>query len=498
MKVLLYILFILLAVMPVFSQESFRVEWGTDGNIAPNDGIVDTDGNLIIVGSITDPKPNYDKDAFIFKMDSLGEYSYFVYPAPEDSIYVFDELIQTDNGNYFVFCYFGPNDNDNPDYKYKILHFDQDLNIVSEKDYELKDTHHSIWGLECIKESNGNILCAGSIVRKDSKHMNNYIGLALLRFNQAGDTIETVIRHYERHISVFDIDKIPDSENYLILEWTTQLFGDFECYILKPDLSEECINFHSSYDYSLGSYSLTNDYWYPDKTFLMADEMYLTSGGSNGLGVFRCDTLANISDYLFLDKPGIYDGAATISMAYADENSIFIAGYTWDYGNCANPDSIELYVVDTALNQIAYKSLGGDMSYYSHGVLCSKNKDAFIFGTAGSEDNDCRSHLVVYRISREELGLPPVKVLDIKENNNLFVYPNPANDIINIRIKKGVLTNSSRIKLFNSQGKKIYDYLIPTTGNALQLNISNLDSGVYIYKITNKNETSLSGTFIKK
>ena len=247
-----------------------------------------------------------------------------------------------------------------------------------------------------------------------------------------------------------------------------------------------------------------------------------------GFGVLRCDTLANISDYLFLNKVDIYEETAFRQcMAYADENSIYIAGFTVDYWDCNNPDSIELYVVDTALNQVAYKSLGGDISYDAYGVLTAKDKGAVIYGIAWHpEGENCYGNLVIYYVSRDELGLPPVHVFDTeKQEDNAIVFPNPACDIVNIRIPvngttevSGEITDGltrqlriqtsrqlweqtrgqTRIKLYNSSGKKIYDYRLPHKGNTLQLNISNLENGMYIYEITNEQQVISKGKFIKQ
>ena len=349
------------------------------------------------------------------------------------------------------------------------------------------------------KEENGNIILASSVKRREGSSMNK-TDLGLFRFTQEGDTIETKFHHYQRNVYVYDFEKIPESDNYLILEWTSQLYGDFECYVLKPDLTAESINYHNSFDYWVRG-DLSHAYWYPDKTFMMGSSMSLSDKSTdNGLGVYRCDTLANISEYLFLNKVDIYDQHAySQCMSYADENSIYIAGYIADYLNCENPDSIELYVVDTALNQVAYKSLGGDMSYDIFGVLTAKDGGAIIYGKAWSPETDCYGNLVVYYVSRDELGLPPVQVFDIeKQEDNALVYPNPACDIINIRIRKELLRKQSRIKLYNSIGKKIYDYRLPNKGNTLQLNISNLNSGVYIYEITNDKRVVSSGKFIRE
>ena len=500
MKTILKIILVFLTVIPAFSQESFRIEWEIDDNAQPTRAIVDNNGNTVIVGLIRKPQSNNDIDAFIFKMTSAGDYSYVRIPSTVDSSFYYQDIIQLDNGNYFVLGKKGITDLE-IEYQRKIVIsvYDESLNLLSEKIYSYNEIYQTMGYAVLQKEENGNIILASSVKRREGSSMNK-TDLGLFRFTQEGDTIETKFHHYQRNVYVYDFEKIPESDNYLILEWTSQLYGDFECYVLKPDLTAESINYHNSFDYWVRG-DLSHAYWYPDKTFMMGSSMSLSDKSTdNGLGVYRCDTLANISEYLFLNKVDIYDQHAySQCMSYADENSIYIAGYIADYLNCENPDSIELYVVDTALNQVAYKSLGGDMSYDIFGVLTAKDGGAIIYGKAWSPETDCYGNLVVYYVSRDELGLPPVQVFDIeKQEDNALVYPNPACDIINIRIRKELLRKQSRIKLYNSIGKKIYDYRLPNKGNTLQLNISNLNSGVYIYEITNDKRVVSSGKFIRE
>jgi hypothetical protein len=133
------------------------------------------------------------------------------------------------------------------------------------------------------------------------------------------------------------------------------------------------------------------------------------------------------------------------------------------------------------------------------GVLTAKNKDAIIYGKAYYQEEEvCNRNLVIYYVSRSELGLPPVAVFDTKNTlANTTVYPNPSNGIIYIQVNKDLLKDNSRIKIFNSNGRKVYDYQLPNKGNTLQLDITNLEEGVYVYQVTNGEKIFSTGKFIK-
>ncbi len=46
------------------------------------------------------------------------------------------------------------------------------------------------------------------------------------------------------------LTRIPDSNQLFdFLSILTTGYGDFECYVLKPDLTIDTVSFHSSWDY---------------------------------------------------------------------------------------------------------------------------------------------------------------------------------------------------------------------------------------------------------
>lgn len=480
------------------AQESFRFEWEVEDNLTPINGIVDNQGNIVVVGNIGLVKQDYERDGFIFSFKPNGDYNYFRYSSPSDSSIYFSEIIQIENGNYLVAGDIGPHDYTDPHEAVIFLLFDSDLNLISERRYSVFNKGYVAHTINhCLLENSGTVLCAGSAKRSEGQPINLY-DLALWRLTQNGDTIETSFQHYERNVGVYDFEKIPDSENYLILEFITQLYGEFEWFILRPDLTKDTSNYFYSYDYNLGE--LNTDYWYPNKDMILAGNLHFSNKTDHGIGVFKSDTLGHIKSYLWLNKVGINDNIAYMqTMAYAGNQTVFIAGHTEDF-ICTTPDSIELYVVDTALNQVAYQSLGGDLSYDIYGVLTAQDHGAYLYGKAWYPDGDaCKGNLVIYYVSRDELGLPPVKVFEIQnEKAQGLAYPNPACDYVNIQLPEQASKGNARIRLFNAGGKKVYDYRLPSGGNTAYLQIHNLSPGVYIYHITD-NETILTqGKFIKQ
>ncbi|MBN2664526.1 MAG: T9SS type A sorting domain-containing protein [Bacteroidales bacterium] len=82
--------------------------------------------------------------------------------------------------------------------------------------------------------------------------------------------------------------------------------------------------------------------------------------------------------------------------------------------------------------------------------------------------------------------------IDKVDEISFEVYPNPANEKIFFNQKTN---NKIKINIYNSQG--ILVDAITTEKLKTECNISHLNTGIYFYKITSKNN-STSGSFIKK
>lgn len=72
------------------------------------------------------------------------------------------------------------------------------------------------------------------------------------------------------------------------------------------------------------------------------------------------------------------------------------------------------------------------------------------------------------------------------------VFPNPANDVLNFKLKE----NCTSIEILSLDGKTLA--LEVVSGMSAKLNISNLNSGVYMFKLTNDKGLVSTNKFVKK
>lgn len=80
----------------------------------------------------------------------------------------------------------------------------------------------------------------------------------------------------------------------------------------------------------------------------------------------------------------------------------------------------------------------------------------------------------------------------LDDNNLVRIYPNPANDIINIKSDELI----SNIRIYNFKGEELQT--LTTQNKELSLSISNLPDGLFFVKADLVNGTSWTGKFIKK
>jgi hypothetical protein len=73
---------------------------------------------------------------------------------------------------------------------------------------------------------------------------------------------------------------------------------------------------------------------------------------------------------------------------------------------------------------------------------------------------------------------------DHSSSNDFLLYPNPGNGIINIEFSR-ITESPTKLKLLNMQGLIVYKDIIQENTLYHELNVSNLQSGIYILQIGN-------------
>lgn len=101
------------------------------------------------------------------------------------------------------------------------------------------------------------------------------------------------------------------------------------------------------------------------------------------------------------------------------------------------------------------------------------------------DETDTVAYSVSYSVDNN------VSLKDIAVEPKLSVYPNPANDRLEVNYSGTSLENSS-FEIINLVGSKVYSKELSATENSINLNISNLKSGVYFCVLKSDNELVVS------
>jgi hypothetical protein len=94
-----------------------------------------------------------------------------------------------------------------------------------------------------------------------------------------------------------------------------------------------------------------------------------------------------------------------------------------------------------------------------------------------------------------------VNPVGVEDDNNptlqsLFIYPNPANDIINIGISKYLNHNSGTIEIYNSLGNPEKTLQVNSNTENMTINTYDLSAGTYLMILKSNGTKLLSQPFI--
>ncbi len=88
-----------------------------------------------------------------------------------------------------------------------------------------------------------------------------------------------------------------------------------------------------------------------------------------------------------------------------------------------------------------------------------------------------------------------VGIDEVATAKNLFVYPNPTADELNIEVKNAAM-EISNIEVKDNVGKTVKTFTHPTS-NTTKIDVSDLSNGIYILQLNGKGKESIAKQFVK-
>jgi hypothetical protein len=292
---------------------------------------------------------------------------------------------------------------------------------------------------------------------------------------------------------VFDIaERIPG--NYYLTSNSVNLNAKSNSFIYELDSNLNIIN-QGFNNWDIDSYS--NILFIYDSVFILSGVKHFYNSYEPQMGLLKMDINYNELDSLHfgklidtVDYPGFHNNLSMITndnIFYAGTSNIDIFNpffSTWK-------SWFLIAKIDHNFNTKWERYYGGD-AYYS------------LIATKATQDSGCV--VAGYRYDYQTQNLErDVYILKVNEDGlitwahnipevtkEILIYPNPGFDKIYIKTFKENL----RIELFDSNGQKMIRQKV--INQNITLNTSNLNSGVYIYRILNENNKTIeTGKWIK-
>jgi hypothetical protein len=71
----------------------------------------------------------------------------------------------------------------------------------------------------------------------------------------------------------------------------------------------------------------------------------------------------------------------------------------------------------------------------------------------------------------------------LTNNPQTVVYPNPANEVLNINYELSTGAEKAEVAIFNTIGEVVYQTTVSADNKAMKIDVRNFDKGLYVIKI---------------
>ena len=507
MKKTILIIFLLAFCHSLFSQE-WIVSIEMENTWAFNDVIaIDEGESALCIGGTT------NKNGLVVKIDKDGEHIDRLVHL-QGMILNYFSAVELNDGNYMVF---GVCDDSLCDPYYqryiRVDVFDSDLERVSSRMYSVEDETFDCFYvfpgmlLNSILSPSGTVILAATPAYLTEQGYYRR-ALQLYELDKQGDILVRKSLPADYASSVGEITYEPHSD-YLLMAVEGGSFpnstGVPGIYVVDTNLDivsrKDMVKVQGGYAYQVDAiHEITTD-----GTWIDGDRMLLNTIKSqhNRLtfyysSLYVIDSALNVYDELRLPP---YDSCAWMprgtSAAYVDDTTVF--AITCCAENVyADMLQANIILVDKHLNLLGRKTFKDDEFLFKPGQPAVFNDGGCLvpmYARRGGGDPMFMGCLMKFRRTDIEITWDVVNENGTEEK--LSPYPNPTNGIVNIPIPD-VANDNARILLFDARGMKCLDSPVGKDGNLVRLDTSNLEPGLYLYRIYCGKGKKTEGKFVKK
>ncbi|MDR0969406.1 MAG: T9SS type A sorting domain-containing protein [Lentimicrobiaceae bacterium] len=485
------------------SAQGFEFAIDGEGTQSLNWGGLDSEGNVLFVGFMNDA-PELPYDGLIVKVFPDGNYSSFRYNNPVYSDICFISIDILPDDRYFIIASVVNDQTDN----ILVLIFNSDLEVLSEKLYALDDSYSNLGKVSTAIASDGNIVMATvATATGDYRY-----GILFYKFSPEGDTLFTRADYYEpRQQALLWFSRIPDSDELLLVaRRLSNLSGRIEFCYFDNDLNlldSHVIPSVPSLEVNVRDPAHVT-HWLNDQEFLMSCYTSFKDNppfSEQDLTVYRLSREAVFLDTLRIVRPDTIDYPASYeSMAYVNDSTIYVAGQTSHNDPLVTPELVSVFLIDADLNLLGRYDYGGDLNYWPKSVIATADGGCMVVSNRAKEYPggglyyNLDAH--IKKVMREDIALYSIGLSESAGVSSVTIqaYPNPVRDLFHVRLPISVEGTSARFVIYDLQGRKVYDSRLSGKGNLLTMDLSNLPSGAYTYRLLHAEAPIGNGKFIKE
>ena len=241
------------------------------------------------------------------------------------------------------------------------------------------------------------------------------------------------------------------------------------------------------------------------KILLFGISLFSAYSYSQDIGIYVENTTVNIAGTettVVVEDPSNWEGHLTLDVVNegSTDLNVTIRRVRLDYVNgtedaiCWGPDPLTgtCYSKEdvsssgdwsTSLENLGSQETGWLALYY----YANDNRGNATYRYYLVDENDVKLDSVDVKWDSESVGTEEATVPEIS------VYPNPAQNVLNINLESN--GNEYGLRIVDILGNVVYDEATITTG---QIDISNLNSGVYFYSLTSRGEAIKTDRLVVK
>lgn len=463
-------------------------------------GIVNDNGEAVIIGECGPDANHYFP--MVMRVTEDGEYDYRVFDTIGSNVRP-SHIVQRENGTYFASAVVQPNDYGVGDVVFMI--FDSDLNLVSLKSYEKPEMVIGFRQGRLLLDKDGTVVFSCGYRYQDTYGERSKP--CFYRFDMNADTLScrfvtASLPHPEATMYEYDCDKLlrnPNGDGIVVL--CTGLNNG--CSLLMYDYDFHYENgfqlrpaFRQSFAYAY------SDHWISDNKLLIMGQMWPYEEYSRwniGMAEVGLDGTFDRWNRIY-HKQDTAIQSSPHCMAYVNDTTIY--GGSWFYEVLGGESHASVCLYDTNMELLGRKEFlepeYGDSSG-SYFVLPMPDGGCLTGITTLYYPNSAYRDGRLIKMRREDFNPIPCSVSEMQQEEiQAPAYPNPTKNILNIDISGLPADLKHRIQITDISGRICMDRIIRGEGNVLNVGVSSLKPGIYVYTIYNTEKTIAENKFIKE